>query len=271
MGGKRKPVKPRSNNQPKPAARKINSSTIELILSLALGAFNLWGFTVNLVLGCILWAGAIGLLLDIVWRSQWTLSRSILEKAFLSLVVIASLVFVAWNPVRSAYLRGYADNEPIGSQGRLSEEKIKLFLAYAYAFDNYLGATNAPGNEERILDPSHPLRTKYRPNQEVIFSFGVANQNAGLPLQKAILHVQFQDDGLEVTKDGKWEVRYPSKVYYFRYEEDLIATLAVNLPFLHVKFPRPDTYKIVYTINGRNLNGLPINPIQGQVEVVLYE
>lgn len=273
MGGKRKQSK--STNQSSLASGKLERSTIswywELFLALVSGTFSLWGVPVNFWLGLCFWVGAIVLLIHIVWSSPWTHNRLVYQRIIISVTVAGIMIFIAWNPGKSAYTKQDTQNQQGVTQDRLSEDKIKLFIAYAYTFDNYRGSANAPGNEERILDTKIPLRRKFNQKEEVGFSFGIASNNGGIPLRNAILHIQFPEDGLEVKAQPGWETRWPNKIYYFRYKEDVTASPWFNLPFLLVKYTHPGQYSIIYTINGMDLSGRHIHEIENKIEIILYD
>jgi hypothetical protein len=68
-------------------------------------ALSLFGVTVNLWLGCILWAVVTGLFVDFVWRSDRTANKSKLTRALLTGGVVIIMALLAWKPVTDQYER----------------------------------------------------------------------------------------------------------------------------------------------------------------------
>ncbi|MBI4341828.1 MAG: hypothetical protein HY599_00500 [Candidatus Omnitrophica bacterium] len=149
--------------------------------------------------------------------------------------------------------------------GRIEREGIALTLRYAYEFDQYLGATNEYGNEDRIIDPGQPIRKRFDPDKGVGFVFGVANGNPGIPFEDVWLQVVLVDEGLEVVSADGWQTQRVNKRYSHYFSRINNTPLNVS-GALVVKFPHSGTFLLQCSIEGRG-----VEPIRIPVKVLLYQ
>lgn len=146
----------------------------------------------------------------------------------------------------------------------LDSDKISLILRYAHGFDNYLGATDDFGNEDRKIDPKIPLRKKYEPNVSIGFTLGIFNENEGIPFESMLLEVVFPDEAFGVEYGEGWQPQRVNKRYTYYFP--LINNTPLNTcSQIRVKFPGPGEYTISCVIDGRD-----IRKIHVPIGLVLY-
>lgn len=140
----------------------------------------------------------------------------------------------------------------------VDRNKIKVFLGHAYNF-NYRGAVkDDPKRSAKIIVPSIPIMVERELNTEVGFVLGVANLNAGVPIEDVRLTVLFKKtDQLEVrnkipgeTQENRlWQEQLRNLQYWYRFAR-------INDGWLHswnklfVKFPHSGSYIFEFHIDG---------------------
>lgn len=133
---------------------------------------------------------------------------------------------------------------------KLDENKIQMVLGYAYGL-NYLGSTNEPGNESRIILPSKPIRVRYSDSQFETFWFGLANLNTGIPLHNPLVHLVFPK-GLEVKPVGCWKAMYVNQ-HYFCYAGTITNSRGIMNGALGIQFPHKGKYTFRAEIDGAGI------------------
>lgn len=150
------------------------------------------------------------------------------------------------------------------SENKLDPNKISLGLRYAYEFDNYLGATNSFGNEDRIIVPNVPLKKKYNLNEDVRFVFVIGNGNKSIPFDDVTLEVIFPDGIPEVLYGKGWAPQRINKRYTYYFHR--INNIPLNTySAIEVKFPNKGKYRIDCYIHGKS-----IDKIHSPVTIQLY-
>lgn len=182
-------------------------------------------------------------------------------------ILLALLLFYL-GPSKKIQDKTYKNTEKILKNTlpkQLDQTKIFLAIRYAYEFENYQGATNTFGNENRIIDPNIPLRQKYNPNESIKFVFGISNQNQGMPFDDVYLEVIWPDEILEVKEGEGWQAQNINKRYTYHFPQ--INNLPLNTySGISAKFPGPGKYTLLCFINGRGIS----KDISCPVKIELY-
>lgn len=169
---------------------------------------------------------------------------------FVTSLVALGLVFLsAWNWI--------GRKEAFYLSTILNPEKIGVYLVDAFQY-GYRGATKEPP-ENRNREITEPIHIPYKTDAEVPFAFGVRNQNWRVPLEHAMLRVDFGQNKVSVRITGNnqgnvshWQEAERGRTYWCLFDSVGI-TPRHSWDHLYVKFPRPGFYVFKFTITGDGL------------------
>ncbi len=207
---------------------------------------------------------SFGRLKEIPWYKNFTIHS-------VTLGAIAIFIMINWGATKGKQRQISNEISQIPEktskllkQKQLDQSKIFLGIRYAYEFDNYAGATNTFGNEDRKIDPDTPLKKRYNPDENIKFVFLIDNENKEIPFDDVYLEIIMPDEILEVTCGEGWQVQRINKRYTYHFPQINNKPLNTHSP-IWVKFPEPGKYVLSCSIDGRDIATIDI-----PVKIELY-
>lgn len=208
----------------------------------------------NLAFRGVVYLGAVGLFAYTLWSyvsaKQWHLGYFIAGCAVIGAFVATCFVY--------------------SLPAKTQEPKLVLLLRYAYNFDHYRGASSTTAAEQnRVVDPSIPLKLQFVPKKPIQFVFGIGNETPAVPIENIYFNMFFNpEDNLIVTApkepEGQWSVSTPNHHYLVRLPD--ITNMAFNAPSLMVTFPKKGTYEFVSDVRVKGL----VDGVKTKFKVILY-